>query len=75
MLVRSQRAELFRVRRTKEVAGRKRFLQMECELERSRINAGITLWDNSATTWDAAPPNDTFWDLGLGLTEPYDATE
>lgn len=32
-----QRAELFRVRRTKEVAGRKRFLQMECELEHSRI--------------------------------------
>jgi hypothetical protein len=32
----SQRTELFRVRRTKELAGRKRFLQMECELERSR---------------------------------------
>jgi hypothetical protein len=30
------RSELFRVRRTKEIAGRKRFLQMECELERSR---------------------------------------
>jgi head-tail adaptor len=32
----TQRSELFRVRRTKEVAGRKRFLQMECELERAR---------------------------------------
>lgn len=32
-----QRTELFRVRRTKEVGGRKRFLQMECELEHSRI--------------------------------------
>ena len=31
------RTELFRVRRTKEVGGRKRFLQMECELEHSRI--------------------------------------
>ena len=32
----SLRGELFRVRRTKEVGGRKRFLQMECELEHSR---------------------------------------
>jgi head-tail adaptor len=32
----TQRTELFRVRRTKEVAGRKRFLQMECELEHAR---------------------------------------
>jgi head-tail adaptor len=32
----SLRTELFRVRRSKEVAGRKRFLQMECELEHSR---------------------------------------
>lgn len=32
----SQRTELFRVRRTKEIAGRKRFLQMECELEHAR---------------------------------------
>jgi head-tail adaptor len=31
-----QRSELFRVRRTKEVGGRKRFLQMECELEHAR---------------------------------------
>lgn len=32
----TQRSELFRVRRTKEVQGRKRFIQMECELEHSR---------------------------------------
>lgn len=32
----SLRGELYRVRRTKEVGGRKRFLQMECELEHSR---------------------------------------
>ena len=31
-----QRSEIFRVRRTKEVGGRKRFLQMECELEHAR---------------------------------------
>lgn len=31
-----QRTELFRVRRTKEVGGRKRFLQMECEIEHAR---------------------------------------
>jgi hypothetical protein len=31
------RTELFRVRRTKEIAGRKRFLQMECEIEHSRV--------------------------------------
>ena len=33
----TQRTELFHVRRTKEIAGRKRFLQMECELEHSRM--------------------------------------
>lgn len=32
----TQRSELFRVRRAKEVGGRKRFLQMECELEHAR---------------------------------------
>lgn len=32
----SLRGELFRVRRTKELAGRKRFLVLECELEHSR---------------------------------------
>jgi head-tail adaptor len=31
------RSELFRVRRSKEVGGRKRFLQIECELEHARI--------------------------------------
>jgi head-tail adaptor len=33
------RTELYRVRRTKEVGGRKRFLQMECELEHSRTTS------------------------------------
>jgi hypothetical protein len=32
----TQRTELFRVRRSKEVMGRKRFIQMECELEHIR---------------------------------------
>ena len=32
----SLRGELYRVRRTMELAGRKRFLRMECELEHSR---------------------------------------
>jgi head-tail adaptor len=38
----TQRTELYRVRRTKEVAGRKRFLQMECELEHSKTTADDT---------------------------------
>lgn len=42
------RTELFRVRRTKEVGGRKRFIQMECELEHSR-----TTPDDSDATRDA----------------------
>lgn len=41
----SMRTELFRVRRTKEVGGRKRFIQMECELEHSRP----TVDDSDAT--------------------------
>lgn len=32
----TMRTELYRVRRTKEVGGRKRFIQMECEQEHSR---------------------------------------
>lgn len=44
----SLRGELFRVRRTKEIAGRKRFLQMECEIEHSR-----TLPDDTDTTANA----------------------
>lgn len=65
------RTELFRVRRTKEVGGRKRFLQMECELEHSRIIDGATIWDDGLTAWDAPPTIDTPWDLGQGMTEPY----
>ncbi|MGA7055331.1 MAG: head-tail adaptor protein [Mycobacterium sp.] len=37
---RTYRTELFRVRRTKEIAGRKRFAELECELERVRTTAG-----------------------------------
>jgi head-tail adaptor len=58
----SLRGELYRVRRTMELAGRKRFLRMECELERSRtlpddadgtLNAMLTEpYDGAA----AAPP-------------------
>jgi head-tail adaptor len=74
------RSELFRVRRTKEVGGRKRFLQMECELEHSRItpddsdatrNGLLTEpYSNTISTWDstrdAPPPVDgTLWDLGI----------
>lgn len=32
----TQRSEIYHVHRTKEIAGRKRFLQMECELEHAR---------------------------------------
>ena len=57
----SLRTELFRVRRTKEIAGRKRFLQMECELERSRT----TLDDSDdARNADLTEPYD-------GNADPY----
>jgi hypothetical protein len=62
------RTELLRVRRTKEIAGRKRFLQMECELEHSRLTpddsdatrndlltepySTVTTWDSAAMVWD-----------------------
>ena len=58
----SLRGELYRVRRTMELAGRKRFLRMECELEHSRtlpddadgtLNALLTEPYDGA---DAAPP-------------------
>lgn len=44
----AMRTELYRVRRTKEIGGRKRFLQMECELEHSRITPD----DSDATRSD-----------------------
>lgn len=65
----TQRTELFRVRRSKEVMGRKRFIQMECELEHSRPTPDDTegtrnqlltepytavLWDDQTTVWDDA---------------------
>jgi head-tail adaptor len=55
------RGELYRVRRTKEVGGRKRFIQMECELERSRTlpdDADATIGANLTEPYDgkAAAP-------------------
>lgn len=58
----SLRGELYRVRRTKEVGGRKRFLQMECELEHSRTlpdDANGTINNLLTEPYDgagAAPP-------------------
>jgi hypothetical protein len=64
----SLRSEVYRVRRSLEIAGRKRFIQLECELERSRTtpddsdatrNLLLTepysnvIWDGGSTTWDA----------------------
>lgn len=59
----TQSTELFRVRRSKAIAGRKRFIQMECELEHARMtpddsdstrNAMLTEpYDGAA----AAPPD------------------
>jgi head-tail adaptor len=56
------RTELFRVRRTKEVGGRKRFIQMECEIEHSRPTPD----DSDATRNDLLTepyPVETFWDV------------
>ena len=72
------RSEIFRVRRTKEVGGRKRYLQMECELEHSRLtpddsdatrNAMLTepYSNASGTTWDDAL-SPTIWDDSLTPT-------
>jgi head-tail adaptor len=67
------RSELFRVRRTKEVGGRKRFLQMECELEHSRItpdDSDATRNDLLTEPYDGSvaapilPGAGTIWDDG-----------
>lgn len=58
----SLRGELFRVRRTLEVGGRKRFLRMECELEHARTlpdDADRTMNELFTEPYDgaaAAPP-------------------
>lgn len=58
------RTELYRVRRTKEVAGRKRFLQMECELEHSRTTPDDSdATRNAMLTEPYTPPGST-WDQG-----------
>jgi hypothetical protein len=36
----TNRSEIYRVRRVKEIAGRKRFCEMECELERVKTTEG-----------------------------------
>ena len=38
----TQRTELYRVRRVKELAGRKRFCEFECELEKVKTTTGDT---------------------------------
>ena len=38
----TNRTELYRVRRVKEIAGRKRFIELEVELERVKTTAGDT---------------------------------
>jgi hypothetical protein len=38
----TNRTELYRVRRVKEIAGRKRFIELECELERVQTTSGDT---------------------------------
>jgi hypothetical protein len=72
------RTELYRVRRTKEIGGRKRFLQMECELEHSRLldddsDAARNTWltepyQRKPTAWDGGETtwdnDETFWDKG-----------
>lgn len=74
------RSELFRVRRTKELAGRKRFIQMECELEHSRITADdsdatrnivlVEPYSNAAaSTWDAGSST---WDAPSPDDTPWD---
>jgi SPP1 family predicted phage head-tail adaptor len=56
------RGELYRIRRSKEIMGRKRFLQMECELERSRTLPDETMGTANALLTEpydgvaAAPP-------------------
>jgi hypothetical protein len=75
------RSDIYRVRRSTEIGGRKRFIRLECEFERSRFTRddsdatrndvltepfgyAATLWDEGATSWDAASPNGTPWDVG-----------
>lgn len=38
----TKRTELYRVRRVKELAGRKRFVELECEFERTKTTVGDT---------------------------------
>jgi hypothetical protein len=77
------RTELFRVRRSTEIAGRKRFIRMECELEHSRItpddsdairNALLTEpYDGAANvTPDVWDDGATVWDASAPDDTPWD---
>jgi len=79
------RGEIFRVRRTKEVGGRKRYLQMECELEHSRTVVDdsdstmhllvepyeATRWDEGTTEWD---DGSTVWQEGSAPPAKWDVS-
>jgi len=70
------RTELYRVRRVKEIGGRKRFGELECELEHVETTAGDTdnerqqlfaenalveaIWDAGTSIWDGGA---TRWDM------------
>lgn len=70
------RTEVFRVRRAKEIAGRKRFVELECELEQHQLTEGDTDNERSfvfaehpptgpqpPTVWDDFD-EPTLWDYG-----------
>jgi len=70
----TMRTELFRVRRSKEIAGRKRFIQLECELEHSRSTPDDgtgTRNDLLTEPYDGAgalePIQQTIWDRGYAV--------
>lgn len=62
------RTELFRVRRTKEIAGRKRFLQMECELEHSRTTPDDSDDTRNKTLTEPYEPQLIWDDGGTAMT-------
>jgi head-tail adaptor len=70
----AMRTELFRVRRSKEIAGRKRFLQLECELEHSRITPDVSDQTRNrllTEPYDGAaaiePIDQSLWDRGFTI--------
>jgi hypothetical protein len=67
------RSELYRVRRTKEVGGRKRFIQMECELEHSRVTPDDSDATRNALLTEPYSNAITIWDSSAGDASPPDA--